>query len=406
MYPLSQAPWPGGMGNFKLALGEVPGVFYEGGRDMRGENDGEERSDEDASDDEVERGPARDKGKGKERVSAPHTFGGRGSQLHPHPFSALVHNDRGASAQRRRARRVPAHPAMSPTTAADAGSGLAPLDAQPLMDLGVDVGPMGLGPSGTAGARLSSPRPPRKRPRASEHAPAERSEGEESEEGASGGIAGAVGNVRSRDTSMYAAGLTAAALPSPNLSPPSPVPTFAGEDSQECREEEEDEDDVRVDLGSGNALSGLLSLPDFVATFDQLSPALQSYFIFTFLKRSSIPVLQTINNIIAPSLRRDFLTDLPPELGIQVLGYLDAKTLSRASVVCKGWRRLVDGEWRVWKERLVSDGLWIGDGSEEKEAKEIASGLKENLFLKRWRAGVWDDAASTDKLDLPLLSAS
>lgn len=197
-------------------------------------------------------------------------------------------------------------------------------------------------------------------------------------------------------------------LPSPNLSPPSPVPTFAGEDSQDCKEggAEGDDDDVdprldamgdvsqQFDFGSGTGISGLLSLPDFVNTFDQLSPALQSYFIFTFLKRSSIPVLQTISNIIVPALRRDFLTDLPPELGGHILGFLDATALCRASVVCKGWRRLIDGEWRVWKERLVRDDLWVGDGSEEKEAKEIVGGSKENIFLKRWRAGVWDQPVS------------
>ena len=212
-------------------------------------------------------------------------------------------------------------------------------------------------------------------------------------------------------------------LPSPNLSPPSPVASIVAMDDDEVEpvatindsaididQEAPPTLEQNYDFGSGQALSGLLSLPDFVNTFDQLTPALQSYFIFTFLKRSPIPVLQTLNNIIAPSLRRDFLTDLPPELGVHILGYLDARALCRATRVCARWRRLVDGEWRVWKERLTGDELWIGDGTEAREAREITEGSKENVFLKRWNAGVWDEpnvsaVTSSVRLDLMIFPA-
>lgn len=354
LYPLSQQPWPGGMRKFRLALGGLEGTFVEGGVD-----DGLDEG-------EFVGGAWQDKGKGKE------IEGG----------ASATRSGRGAHALRRKSRR------SRGGLGASLGSETAD-DELDMMDSGVDMA----GPGGTGIARLPSPGPPRKRPRADAH------------RSRSSSIDSELDTVRLADPfAPVVPGSIAATLPSPNLSPPSPVPTFfAGDDSQDDREVEAEATaganlspvvpTDQYDLGSGQALSGLLSLPDFVDTFDQLSPALQSYFIFTFLKRSSIPVLQTINNIIAPSLRRDFLTDLPPELGIQILGYLDAKTLCRASVVCKGWRRLVDGEWRVWRERLAGDGLWIGDGSEAREAKEITSGSKENLFLQRWKAGVWDDAS-------------
>lgn len=234
--------------------------------------------------------------------------------------------------------------------------------------------------------RLPSPGPPRKRPRDESHRERERERS--SSVDSEFGMACRVGEM----------GSTTGTLPSPNLSPPSPVASVVAMDDEETIMDTAAIDveptttlNQNFDFGNGQALSGLLSLPDFVNTFDQLTPALQSYFIFTFLKRSSIPVLQTLNNIIAPSLRRDFLTDLPPELGVHILGYLDARALCRASRVCGRWRRLVDGEWRVWKERLTGDGLWIGDGTEAREAKEIAEGSKESVFLRRWNAGVWDE---------------
>ncbi|GAA6011667.1 hypothetical protein JCM11491_004726 [Sporobolomyces phaffii] len=185
-------------------------------------------------------------------------------------------------------------------------------------------------------------------------------------------------------------------LPSPpTQSPPSPVQTpTRGDDEMRgpgSAARRAIPAPPSFDLGSTPAVSALLALPDLVDTFDELSPALQSYVIFTLLRRSSIPVLQTVANLIAPALRRDFLSDLPPELSVQILGYLDPTTLCRASLVCKSWRRLVDGEWRIWKDMMDRDGLWIGDGSEERDAREIVTGKKENSFLERWKAGVWDE---------------
>ncbi|KAM0754069.1 WD40 repeat-like protein [Meredithblackwellia eburnea MCA 4105] len=422
LYPLSQAAWPGGLKKFKLALGAMDGVFFENGLDRILEQGSEPEP-------SIASGPSTTgAGKGKERATS---LAGEGAvaesggvlaaiantassgQIHQQtvPQTSTPHsrNERSAHAQRsqrRRSRRPRPVGSISGPTPGDLDDDSdIEIDTRNRNALDIDSG-VDMDATGAAAARLPSPGPPRKRPRATSHTH-DRSSSIESEVHVAA-ISAARDTSASFNTSVLAAA-TAASLPSPNMSPPSPVPTFVGGDeSQECLDDDdcdesgllggESSDDIdalsNIDLGTGRSLSALLSLPDFVNTFDQLSPSLQSYFIFTLLKRSSIPVLQTINNIIAPSLRRDFLTDLPPELGVQILGYLDAKTLCRASVVCKGWRRLVDGEWRVWKERLVSDGLWVGDGSEEREAKEIVvGGTKENLFLKRWQAGVWDNAS-------------
>ncbi|ORY55331.1 hypothetical protein BCR35DRAFT_284436 [Leucosporidium creatinivorum] len=409
VYPLSQVAFPGGVKRFRMELGALEGVFYEDGRQAAVEREEREelereRERRDETDALGEEGDGVDgaEGGGEQRMD-------KGKGKAGATAASLSRSDRGPLHQRRVSRRPRSVQGGSISGVAGLGggtSGFIPEEEDDDMD---DL---------DSTFRIS-PGPPRKRPRANSHsqqlAPEQQQQRDSSVESDVGGqqqppstatsplfTGGALGLTNA----AASAAATAATLPSPNMSPPSPVPTFAGEDSQEDKkerlsamdDEEEEGDDLnspQFDLGSGQALSGLLSLPDFINTFDQLSPALQSYFIFTFLKRSSIPVLQTINNIVTPALRRDFLTDLPPELGVHILGFLDAKALCRASVVCKGWRRLADGEWRVWKERLVKDELWVGDGSEEKEAKEIAGGSKENLFLKRWRAGVWDQPART-----------
>lgn len=406
LYPLSQSKWPGGLRKFRIALGSMEGTFEEAGA-----------PDEDALELETEgRSPMQALAKEGNAVAAATSSKGKGrAETNANPLGTTSTGrsavERASHAHRKKPRRSHTGPgaAFAVTAAIDSMEvGVARSAALEIDDDAMD-----------STMRITSPGPPRKRPRAgtSSQQQYSRSNSVESE--------------MDLEIDLSTTTLEKNALPSPNLSPASSAKSILGSDDAagaamdemagfdaEQREAtvaaaavtvkaglEGEEHDQRYDLGSGHALSSLLSLPDFVNTFDQLPPALQSYFIFTFLKRSSVPVLQTINNIIAPSLRRDFLTDLPPELGIQILGYLDVKPLCRASVVCRGWRGLVDGEWRVWKERLVADGLWIGDGSEANELAEMKVGSKESLFLQRWEAGVWDNNNKLVRCFFPLLSS-
>ncbi|GAA5900197.1 F-box/WD repeat-containing protein [Sporobolomyces salmoneus] len=331
-HPLSQTEWTTcGLGNFKVELGELTARFE---HDPKGKGKAVNRRTSLSS---GRAGERRDvKGKGKERQSDRVEPGGNAGKRVEDP--RRITSPSAATSERR----------------------------------------------SSIATRSSPGPPPRKRPR---------SEVNEAEEGDE--------NVKMKTVS----------LPSPNHSPTSPISAYGEEDDSrdtlipnldDARAEQLPRDrrpekpstqlpsPQSFNLGQSPAISSLLALPDLVDTFDQLSPSLQSYLIFNLLRRSSIPVLQTVANIISPALRRDFLSDLPPELSVQILGYLDPTTLCRASLVCKSWRRLVDGEWRIWKKIMDLDGLWIGDGSEEKEAREIVTGKKENWFLKRWKAGVWD----------------
>lgn len=52
---------------------------------------------------------------------------------------------------------------------------------------------------------------------------------------------------------------------------------------------------------------------------------------------------------LAPRLKRDFLTDLPTEIALYILSFVDdPRTLARASEVSQCWRRLLTDE-QVWK---------------------------------------------------------
>ncbi|XP_050716778.1 beta-TrCP-like isoform X1 [Eriocheir sinensis] len=74
-----------------------------------------------------------------------------------------------------------------------------------------------------------------------------------------------------------------------------------------------------------------------------------------------------INAFLKPMLQRDFITLLPKKgldhVAEKILGYLDAKSLREAELVCKEWHRVIaDGLlWKKLIERKVrTDPLWRG----------------------------------------------
>lgn len=132
-------------------------------------------------------------------------------------------------------------------------------------------------------------------------------------------------------------------------------------------------------LGSGYELSTLMSLPSLVSEFSHLPRGLQTHVLQSLLRHTSVQVLQSINHLIQPALKRDFISDLPPELSLIVLQYLDHHDIVRALQVCKTWRRLINSQAEIWKRLLVEQDLWIGDTirTEERETamyRQIADG--------------------------------
>ena len=118
-------------------------------------------------------------------------------------------------------------------------------------------------------------------------------------------------------------------------------------------------------------LTTLLSLPALVTQFTALPPQLQSHLLITLLRHSPLPVLRTLHSILTPTLARDFLVLLPPELTSQILGFLPASSLFAASRVSRAWRHLVDSDAWVWRELLRRSGHWYGGPSEVAYADRI-----------------------------------
>jgi F-box and WD-40 domain protein CDC4 len=150
-----------------------------------------------------------------------------------------------------------------------------------------------------------------------------------------------------RSTQKPTAGAPLSPLPSPELeSPPPPA---------------------SIPLGPGYELATLYSLPTMMTHFDGLPDQLQQHVLTHMLRRSRMPTIQRIANFASSAIRRDLIGCLPRELSVQILKYVDAKTLARSTRVCKKWRHIIDGDRSVWKEKLIEDQLYCGKGVEEDE---------------------------------------
>ncbi|KAG8779972.1 SCF ubiquitin ligase complex subunit cdc4, partial [Serendipita sp. 398] len=128
-----------------------------------------------------------------------------------------------------------------------------------------------------------------------------------------------------------------------------------------------------VPLQPDMQLTTLLALPSLLTHFTLLPPNLQSHVILTLLRQSPLPVLRSINSVLAPTLSRDFLTQLPAELVSIVLSYLPGKTLAQCTRVSKAWRAIIDSDPILWRELLRSTGTWFGGGPERAFARTLVN---------------------------------
>ncbi|WVR08535.1 hypothetical protein IAU60_005590 [Kwoniella sp. DSM 27419] len=130
-------------------------------------------------------------------------------------------------------------------------------------------------------------------------------------------------------------------------------------------------DSTLPSLGSGVEFATLMSLPNLVNHFDNMPERLQQHLLMHLLRRSRMPTIQRVATFAGIALKRDFISLLPTEVAVQILRAVDRTGLAAAQRVCKRWKRMIDSNRSIWRQRLVDDGLWYGHGVEEEEEAEI-----------------------------------
>jgi F-box and WD-40 domain protein CDC4 len=169
-----------------------------------------------------------------------------------------------------------------------------------------------------------------------------------------------------------------ASLPSPGLSP-----TYNGEFDDDGEEDDigeasenptyDSQDTIESDHGLqvarlGEPQSKLRQVGDMHAvasmleTFDSLANDMKTFMMFNFLKRCPRKTLHVIADTVNPALKCDFLDQLPMELSLNILTFLDHRDLCRAAQVSKQWRNVIDSNETGWKELLDRDGFVLPAG--------------------------------------------
>ncbi|KAI9004309.1 WD40-repeat-containing domain protein [Phycomyces nitens] len=89
-----------------------------------------------------------------------------------------------------------------------------------------------------------------------------------------------------------------------------------------------------------------------VDLFDAFPPNLQSYVLLQLSRRTSTDALRNATALIMQSLRTDILSRLPPFIAHKILRYLDIRSLCRASVVSKQWKKLIEKDEDLWIDNI------------------------------------------------------
>ncbi|KAK3303673.1 WD40-repeat-containing domain protein [Chaetomium strumarium] len=121
---------------------------------------------------------------------------------------------------------------------------------------------------------------------------------------------------------------------------------------------------------SKRAWSSYVDPGSMLESFNAMPNELKTWMMYQFLRRCPRKTLHVVADVVNPALKCDFLKQLPIELSLHVLSYLDHRDLCRAAQVSKHWRHIVDGNERGWKELFDRDGFTLPPGELQRAINE------------------------------------
>ncbi|KAL5118521.1 SCF ubiquitin ligase complex subunit cdc4 [Pleosporales sp. CAS-2024a] len=114
----------------------------------------------------------------------------------------------------------------------------------------------------------------------------------------------------------------------------------------------------------------VMGISNMLNSFDALPEQMKSYVMYQLLRRCAKPTLHFVADVVNPALKRDFIASLPAELGLQIIAYLDVKSMCSAAQVSTHWRRLIDTHESAWKDLFEKDGYILPFGELDRAVQE------------------------------------
>jgi F-box and WD-40 domain protein CDC4 len=123
-------------------------------------------------------------------------------------------------------------------------------------------------------------------------------------------------------------------------------------------------------VASRSVVPSLMNTRSMLETFDAMPNNMKTFMMCHFLRRCSRKTLHVIADVVNPVLKCDFLDQLPLELSLHILSFLDHRDLCRAAQVSKQWRNIIDSNETGWKELFDNDGFVLATGELEKAIQQ------------------------------------
>lgn len=147
--------------------------------------------------------------------------------------------------------------------------------------------------------------------------------------------------------------------------------------------------------------SSINDIPAMIDFFEAIPDKLKSYVMHQLLRRCPKPTLHLVADVVNPTLRCDFVGILPPELSLNILKYLDVKSLCRAAQVSRRWRHIVNGDEQAWKDLFDADGLTLPPGELQRAILE-GWGWQDPVGMDGWEQDLSVGAGTRSESETPL----
>ncbi|KAK6871913.1 Cell division control protein 4 [Candida tropicalis] len=102
----------------------------------------------------------------------------------------------------------------------------------------------------------------------------------------------------------------------------------------------------------------------------------QNNLIFKLLQKTNRSTLSTFHGLINNSLKRDLISNVPLEVTIKILSYVDYNTLLSLAQVCKKWFEIINNP-DIWIKLLKSDKLITDDNVIKYELNDTTQLMRE-----------------------------